>query len=57
MEWVSVCLRLVFVPSEAEKVGKFPSAGAKLLPSSSFHNFCGFFACLVGNAEFDPPRL
>lgn len=43
MEWVSVCLRLVFVPSEAEKVGKFPSAGAKLLPSFSFHNFCGGF--------------
>lgn len=25
MEWVSVCLLLVFVPSEAEKVGKLES--------------------------------
>lgn len=38
MEWVSVCSLPVFVPSEAEKVGKFPSGGTKLLPSSGFQD-------------------
>lgn len=52
MEWVSVCLLPVFVPSGAGKVGKFPrwsGAAAELLP----RRLVG--VCLLGNAEFEPP--
>lgn len=54
MEWVSVSLLPVFVPSEAGKVGKFPRwSGAAAEPLPQLRRLLG--VCLLGNAEFEPP--